>query len=170
MEALRIVALGVGASVLYGILHDQVTARVCVEYFTIGHRRVMESESPTLLALYWGVAATWWVGLPAGILLAISARLGGEPKRSWRELLRPMAVQLAVMAALALIAGLAGYAMARAGKVWLLPPLAERVPRDRHAVFLADLWAHLASYASGALGTLVLCVHTGWRRYREKPC
>ncbi len=60
--------MGIGASVLYGLLHDQVTARVCVEYFTIGHPRVMASKSPTPLALYWGVVAPWWVGLPAGIL------------------------------------------------------------------------------------------------------
>jgi hypothetical protein len=35
MESLKIVLLCVGAAVTYGVLHDQVTARVCVEYFPI---------------------------------------------------------------------------------------------------------------------------------------
>lgn len=166
MAALRIIGMGLGAAVLYGILHDQVTARVCVEYFTVGHPRVMESDSPTLLALYWGVVATWWVGLPAGILLAIAARAGREPRRGARELLRPLMIQLAAMAVLALAAGVAGYACYKGGLVRLVPPLADRLPRERHGVYIADLWAHLASYASGALGTLILCLHTLWRRFR----
>ena len=169
MAALRVIALGLGASILYGILHDQVTARVCVEYFTIGHPRVMESESPTLLALYWGVVATWWVGLPAGLLLAISGRAGREPRRSARDLLRPLAVLLGTMAILAMAAGFAGYATAQAGGVRLVPRLAQRVPSDRHFAYIAVLWAHLASYASAALGTIVLCLHTAWRRYRRVP-
>lgn len=70
MEALRIVALAVAAAVAYGVLHDQVTARICVEYFTIGHPLLVPSYSPTLLALAWGVVATWWVGLVGGLVLA----------------------------------------------------------------------------------------------------
>src|SRR3954451_19765307 len=63
MQALAIVLLSILAAVLYGIVHDQVTARICVEYFTIGHPPVFDTESPTLLGLGWGVIATWWVGL-----------------------------------------------------------------------------------------------------------
>ena len=37
IESLKIVVLCIVAAIVYGILHDQVTARVCVEYFTIGH-------------------------------------------------------------------------------------------------------------------------------------
>ena len=60
MESLKIIALCIFSAVLYGILHDQVTARVCVEYFTIGHPPVFATESPTLLAIGWGIIATWW--------------------------------------------------------------------------------------------------------------
>ena len=35
MQSLGIVLMCVAAAVLYGIAHDQITARVCVEYFTI---------------------------------------------------------------------------------------------------------------------------------------
>ena len=78
MQALAIVALSILAAVSYGIVHDQITARVCVEYFTIGHPQVLAvpTDSPTVLGFVWGVIATWWVGLGLGIPLALAARLG----------------------------------------------------------------------------------------------
>src|SRR5438094_10668775 len=80
MEFLKIVGLGILAAVSYGIIHDQITARVCVEYFTIGHPPLIPSTSPTLLALASGVVATWPLGLPVGFSLASAARLGHRPK------------------------------------------------------------------------------------------
>src|SRR5262249_32121548 len=51
VEYIKITALCVAATVLYGICHDQVTARVCVEYFTVGHPPVFGGlTDPTLLA------------------------------------------------------------------------------------------------------------------------
>ena len=64
MQFVGIVLFSIAAAVFYGIAHDQVTVRVCLEYFTIGHPPVFKTTSPALLALGWGVLATWWVGLP----------------------------------------------------------------------------------------------------------
>jgi len=36
MEYIKIVLLAIAAAISYGILHDQITVRVCIEYFTIG--------------------------------------------------------------------------------------------------------------------------------------
>lgn len=60
MRFVGIIALALLAGITYGILHDQVTARVCVEYFTIGHPKIFPTTSPTLLAIGWGIVATWW--------------------------------------------------------------------------------------------------------------
>jgi len=158
MEFIKIVIMGVVAACVYGIAQDQVTARVCVEYFTIGHPPVFNTDSPTLLALGWGVIATWWVGLPLGLLMGLASRVGGWPRLSWRNLVRPVAIVLCAMGVISLLAGVAGYFVARAGGVWLVEPLASRIPAERHALFLADLWAHLAAYASGFLGGLGLCI------------
>jgi hypothetical protein len=159
MEALKIVLLATLASVLYGIAHDQVTARVCLEYFTIGHPPVFDTQSPTLLALGWGVIATWWVGVPLGIALALAARAGRAQRWSACRCLRPIAFVLGCMAIASAVAGVAGYVRARSGAVWLLEPLASRVPPARHALFLADLWAHTAAYAVGLVGGALAC---GW--------
>ncbi|HEU4754510.1 MAG TPA: hypothetical protein VFU47_15485, partial [Armatimonadota bacterium] len=70
-------------------MHDQVTVRVCVEYFTVAHPPLITTDSPTLLALAWGVVATWWVGLALGVMLGLAARLGGWPRLVARELIRP---------------------------------------------------------------------------------
>src|SRR5262249_11114159 len=80
VEWLKIIGLGVVGAIAYGIAHDNVTARVCVEYFTIGHVPIFGTENPTLLALGWGVLATWWVGLGLGLLLALACRRGRRPK------------------------------------------------------------------------------------------
>jgi hypothetical protein len=71
MEYLKIVLLVVMAG--YGIVHDQITARICIEYFTVFHPPVFRTENPTLLGLGWGVIATWWLGAIMGVLLATAA-------------------------------------------------------------------------------------------------
>ncbi len=167
-EALKIVALCVLAAVAYGIAHDQVTARVCVEYFTIGHPRVVATEDPTVLALVWGVLATWWVGALLGVLLATAARAGSRPPLGVRDVARPLVWMLAILGTGAVAAGLAGAALARSGSVVLLEPLASRVPGDRHVAYLADLWAHLWSYVGGALGGVILAALL-WRRRGPTP-
>lgn len=51
MRFFAIVLLTVAAAVAYGVAHDQVTVRVSLEYFTVGHPPVFDTTSPTLLAL-----------------------------------------------------------------------------------------------------------------------
>ena len=162
MQIVAIISLSVLSAVLYGMVHDQVTARVCVEYFTIGHPPIFGTDSPTLLALGWGILATWWVGLILGVPLALFARLGRRPKRSAASLIRPILVLLGAMAAVAVLAAAVGYVLARAGAVVLREPLASRVPADQHVPFLTDLWAHNGSYLAGFVGGIVLIVHV-WR-------
>jgi hypothetical protein len=166
MQALLITLLGLLGAVLYGIVHDQITVRICLEYFTVFHPPLVATEDPTLLGLAWGVAATWWVGLPLGLLLAWAARAGGAPKLDARRLVLPVLVLLGVMAASAAVAGVVGFLLGRSGLVVVAPRLATSIPAAKHAAFLADLWAHNASYGVGAVGGLVLVVGT-WRRRRR---
>lgn len=150
------------AAVCYGIVHDQVTARVCVEYFTVGHPPVFATDDPTLLGIGWGVIATWWVGLLLGVPLAIVARAGSRPRRSVGSLVRPVAYLLAAMAVCALAAGVIGWMLASRGAVFFVGPIARAVPAERHVPFLADLWAHSASYLIGLVGGIGVIVLV-WR-------
>jgi len=162
--AIQIVLLGVGAAVTYGVLQDQVTAHFCVEYFTIGHTDFFNLGDPTLIAFEWGLIATWWAGLALGVLVACIARVGTRrPRLSAHDLLRPTLVVQGCVGLVALIAGVTGYIVAKAGGVSLTQPLASAVPQARQVAFLADLWAHDAAYAAGALGGVALGLWT-WRR------
>jgi len=165
VQGSAIVGLCIGAAVVYGIVHDQITARLCVEYFTIGHPPVFATESPTLLGLGWGIIATWWVGYLLGMPLALAARAGRRPQRGAAALVRPVLILLGVMAVGAALAGVIGYLLARNGAIALPEPLATRVPQDKHVLFLTDAWAHGASYLIGFVGGIELIERT-WRRRR----
>ena len=162
VRGMGIVVLSIAMAVVYGIAHDQVTARVCVEYFTIGHPPVWDSTDPTELAIVWGIIATWWVGLILGVPLAVVARVGSRPKRSVSSLVPPILWLMGVMATCALAAGVIGGLLASSGAVFLVQPMATLVPADRHVPFLICLWAHSASYLVGAVGGAALVVRI-WR-------
>ena len=69
---------------------------------------------------------------------------------------------LVVMGISALAAGIVGFVLGRSEVVHLVEPLHSQVPGPKHARFLADLWAHLASYFVGFVGGLVVIVRV-WR-------
>src|ERR1700693_5033534 len=161
MQSLKIILACVLAAILYGIAHDQITARLCIEYFTVFHEKIVETQSPTLLGLAWGVVATWWVGAILGILLAMASRLGSRPKLQFRDLFRPICFLLGVMSVCALASGFAGYMSG-----WISQDIAALVPISVHRAFAADWWAHTASYLAGILGGLALCVVAYKKRLR----
>lgn len=168
MESFKIVLTCVGAAILYGIVHDQFTAHICVEYFSVFHPPVFPTTSPVLLALGWGVLATWWMGAFLGVLLAVTARTGARNKIGVRELLRPISELLLVMGLLATVAGLAGYVLAT--RRVIAPPgwIGFALSPQKHARFMADWWAHIASYLVGFLGGILLCVLTIRKRLSHR--
>jgi hypothetical protein len=166
MQWFSILLLSVAMCVVYGIVHDQVTARICVEYFTVGHPPVFHTEDPTLLGIGWGTIATWWVGVILGIPVATAARLGDRPKRSVSSLIRPMLVLFICVGVSASIAGAAGYVAASKGWVGIPSPLASDLLPEKHVQFLVDLFAHNASYLGGFIGGLFLTAWVWWTRIR----
>jgi hypothetical protein len=161
VESIKIIFGCIVAAVLYGIVHDQFTARICVEYFTEFHPPVFATQSPTLLALGWGVIATWWAGAFIGLLLAVAARFGRRPKISANDIAPMVLVLMGIMAACAIAAGFIGLFAAP-----VPPAIANMLPPAMHRRFLAAWWAHSASYLSGFAGGLVLCTLIWLRRGR----
>ncbi|CAN5536113.1 hypothetical protein BH09PLA1_BH09PLA1_07790 [soil metagenome] len=157
----------VTSAVVYGIIHDQFTARICVEYFTVGHPPVFATDNPTVLGIGWGIIATWWVGVLLGVPLAVCARSGRRPKLSPSELVRPLLILLASLGILAFLAGAAGHFAAERDLVRLLEPMASRVPAARHVAFITSLWTHLASYLGGFVGGVVICAWALKRRTQQ---
>jgi hypothetical protein len=168
LERFKIIALAILAAIAYGIIHDQITARICVEYFNPGHPPIFGGTlNPTLLGLGWGVIATWWMGFFLGLPLSICCTVGTLPKFTARDLIRPVCVMLALLAALAALSGTAGFLAARSGHYPLDSDLNDpNIPADLRIRFATAQATHLASYAFGTLLGIGLCIWVLWKRFR----
>jgi hypothetical protein len=142
---------------------DQVSARLCPEYFTIGHPPIEGLSDPTLLGISWGFLGGWPGGLLFGIPVALAATLGRLPALTASQLVRPV---LAVLAAVALGTGVAGASAwynadicdIGLGETW------SAVPAPRRRAFFVVACAHFATYLSAALGAVGLCAWIVRRR------
>lgn len=141
----------------YGIIHDMITAHLCPEYFTIGHPKIIKSQSPIVLALFWGVIATWWLSLLLGILIAGFNYYGKNPSLLYKEVMKLIIKLIAAMFGITLFAGITGYILAELKVIYLVPKFAEQIDYTKYSRFLAAGWAHSSSYLSGIIGTIIIC-------------
>ncbi|MGV3541239.1 MAG: hypothetical protein ACO1OQ_15595 [Rufibacter sp.] len=88
-------------SVLYGILHDQITYSISQEYYTkfkfyqFGLENYFH-QSPRLGVTIVGFQATWWMGLMIGIVIALVSFLHRQPKQMLQVSLKALGVVLLV--------------------------------------------------------------------------
>ena len=170
MEYAKIIGFCIVAACVYGIAHDMVTAHVCVEYFMPPiHPMIVTTNSPLLLALIWGVIATWWVGLFLGIMLAVVCRIGQRPKLTVNDIVRPTLFLLTFLYIISMLFGVVGYIAGQMRWVWLLPPISQAVAAERHALVLFDLWAHGAAYIFVVIGGIVLMIFA-WKKRQSASC
>lgn len=167
MNKLKIVIVTALAAVAYGILHDQITARLCIEYFTVAHPPLFSATSPTVVAVCWGITATVGFGVILGLILANIAHAGNMPPTRADSLRRPLAKLLASMAIAASTAGLCGYLLARNQIIPIPDGLRSAIPVSRHHLFIAVWFAHCASYIAG-LGSGSYIAFRIWKK-RGRP-
>ncbi len=164
-----IVFLCIIASIVYGVIHDQFTIRLSLEYFTVLHPRLFPEDfpvSPTLLALCWGIIATWWVGLILGVIIAATSCLGNRPSLSVKALVLPILKLLLTMGILAAVAAPIGYGLGWCGILLPAPLVLEEVPPEHINALFAAGASHLTSYASGFIGGIWVAVWAWNRRIR----
>ncbi|TSJ41979.1 hypothetical protein [Fluviicola chungangensis] len=167
MTHFKTILLCLFGAIAFGIVHDLVTANICVEYFTIAHPKIIGSEDPVYLALVWGVLATWWVGLILGLLMVFFNRLGKHKEVPFSIIRRNVIRLLLIMMITSLAAGLIGFILAKAGVIYLVGEFAESISPHKHNAFLAVGWAHVSSYIIGFIGGIVTCVKIWMRRTRK---
>jgi hypothetical protein len=132
---------------LLGIALDLVTANVAIDYFVVHHPKVVESESPWVMALVWGVAASWWAGLLGGLALAIfNARL--RPPVPTGDVLYMVAIACAVLwiSMIVILAGIYGV-------FGFIPDLQRRTGFEHDRRLMAVAFTHMTEYflAAGAV-------------------
>ena len=151
-EALRFVLQVVLATCLLGIAIDVVTANVAVEYFTVHHSHVVDSDSPWVMALVWGIGASWWFGLIAAALIWWTNTRRTRPlprKRIFRMVVRSLIVIWLLMM------GILGAVYAFAG---LITPQQRRPTFESDRRLMAVAMSHATEYVLGGIVTLVLLV------------
>lgn len=165
-EVFAIVLLCVSLAGVYGILHDQITARICPAYFTLDHPSLglpwlFHNPNPTVLGLAWGVVATVPLATILGIGVACAARLGSWPKVNWHQLLRPLILGFGAMGLSAALAGFCAFHLARSQG----DPLS--VARE-YAVWRT----HQASYAGGTIVAfgIIICLFLLRHHQNRKIC
>jgi hypothetical protein len=167
MNNAKVIVLSVVAACGYGIIHDQITVRVCIEYFTVAHSPLFHTAAPTLLAVCWGVAASAGVGLALGAMLALVSQSDGQAPYPLSRLGKSILVLLGAMALSAFAAACIGYQLPEHGLVSIPAAFAEAIPEARHSRFMAVWFAHGASYLVGLGGGALLCFRI-WRE-RGRP-
>ena len=155
-----IVLLCVALAGGYGIVHDQITARICPAYFTLDHPSLglpslFHNPNPTVLGLAWGVVATAPLATILGIGVACAARFGSWPKANWRQLLFPIILGFCAMGFAAALTGIWAFHRARS--------YGDRLSVAREYA----VWrTHQASYAAGVIVAfgIIICLFLHRRR------
>ena len=140
---------------IYGALHDQISFTVSSEYFTrfkYYQFGFVDSDLPDRIkAALIGFLASWWMGIPIGLVVGAFGFLHRGPGRMFRQSLKAFGV-VAVVALLVGVAGLCyGWFVASHDPAdyrgWRIPD--GLVSPDR---FLAVGHMHNFSYLGGAIG------------------
>ncbi|MEQ1822987.1 MAG: hypothetical protein ABL949_10780 [Fimbriimonadaceae bacterium] len=135
---------------LLGIAVDLVTAHIAVEYFTIHHPRVVDSKSPWVMALVWGIGASWWFGLIASIVIwATNARRDHPLSRKRLVRMIPpllLVVWLVMMLILSGVYLLAGQ----------IPEASRRATFESDRRLMSVAICHMTEYVLGVLALVFL--------------
>lgn len=144
---------------LYGILHDQLTYTISPEYFTkfkfyqfglmdIGNEAIF--PNPRIEVSYVGFMATWWMGLPIGIIIGLFGLIHKDNIHMFLSTLKAIIVTILV----AFLTGIIGLAygkfyLANIGVNWWLP--SNLIDTEN---FIAVGSMHNFSYIGGLTGLI----------------
>ena len=143
------------AAGLFGMLHDQISYTVSNEYFTkfkFLQFRLLDPRIPERLrAAEVGFLASWWMGIPLGLLCGAAGFVQRSPALMGRALLWSLPLATGLTLAIAL-AGL-GFGWMRTETLdiagyrgWFIPPDVQDLRR-----FLCAGYMHNAAYLGGAV-------------------
>jgi hypothetical protein len=155
-----LVLIAIAMSGLYGIIHNQISYTVSPEYFTkFKFRQFGLANSPLperIRASMIGFLASWWMGIPIGILIGLT----GFMHEGYRRMFKVSMWSFLVVVAFTLLFGLCGLLfgwlqtrsinIADYQTVWFIPDDVVDLRR-----FLCAGYMHNSSYLGGMLAILV---------------
>jgi hypothetical protein len=167
-----LVVLAVLVAGLYGVVHNQISYTVSPEYFTkFKFRQFGLVDTPLpgrVRAAMVGFLASWWMGIPIGLLVSAA----GFTHRGHRRMFRVSLWSLAIVVAFTLLFGLCGllYGYFKTASInpadyrdWFIPDDVVNLRR-----FLCAGYMHNSSYLGGVLGIVVGWIFHVAVRFRTK--
>lgn len=173
---LLVVVLAIFVSGLYGILHNQISYTVSPEYFTKFKFRqfgLVDTPLPERVrASLVGLLASWWLGIPIGLLIGAA----GFIHRGAGRMLRASLWSTLAAVVFTLLFGLGGllYGYVQTASVDLAEYRGWFIPDDVVDLrrFLCAGYMHNSSYLGGVLAIFVAWAFHAWRfavARREPP-
>jgi len=167
-----LVLLAVVLSGLYGALHDQISYTVSPEYFTKFKFRqfgFVDLHLPDRIrASMVGFLASWWMGIPIGLLVGAV----GFIHSGYRRMFKVSLWSFVVVVAFTLLVGLCGllYGCFETSTINLADYQGWYIPNDVVNLrrFLCAGYMHNASYLGGTLAILVAWIFHIVVRIRTK--
>jgi hypothetical protein len=153
---LAVVLGSVGLACVLGICVDLVTANVAVEYFTVHHPRIVETERPWVLAIVWGIGASWWFGAISGALVGVINHRRQQPLPLAR-ILKWVAIACFVLWLIMIAILISIFLFART-----IPEEKRRPTFESDRRLMAVALAHQFEYVFGAVAFLIIAFKT-WR-------
>jgi hypothetical protein len=156
-----LIFIAILAAALYGALHNQISYTVAPEYFTkfkfVQFGLLGSGLQERVGASLVGVLASWWMGLPLGLILASVGFIQRDYKRMFSVTLRSFLVVVMVALVVGLLGLLYGYVQTTTFDLneyqgWFIPENLEQPRR-----FLCAGYMHSSSYL-GALVALPVAV------------
>lgn len=165
LTLLLIIGLSPLIAGLYGILHDQLTYTISPEYYTKfkfyqfglvdeGNEGILSNPRIAVSAV--GFMATWWMGLPIGLILGLVGLVHKDNKQMFRVTMSAFILTMIVAFATG-IAGLAfgNFYLADNGVDWLLP---DNLIDTKNFIAVGSM--HNFSYLGGLTGLIAGVIYS----------
>lgn len=150
---------------LYGILHDQLTYTISPEYYTkfkfyqfglmdMGNEAIFPNPRIEVSAV--GFMATWWMGLPIGLILGLVGLIHKDHRQMFKVTMKAILITVIVAFATGLI-GLAygKFYLADKGVDWWLP---ENLIDTENFISVGSM--HNFSYLGGLFGLIAGIIYS----------
>ena len=166
-----LVLFAIFLSGLYGIMHDQISYTVSPEYFTkfkfqqfgIAEMNLPDRARASLV----GLLASWWMGIPIGLLVGGCGFIHSSSRRMLKISLMAFGLVIAITFLFGLCGLLYSYFETRTINLanyqgWFIPKDVVNLSR-----FLCVGYMHNASYLGGTLSIFIACIFQVFVRIKD---
>jgi len=150
VKSLFVLALASLIAGIYGIIHDQITITISLDYFLYFKGLYTTSAPYRLGAAFIGWSSTWWVGFWAAAALIIALIIKKQSRGMVKRVLKEALIIMGIAAVSGAVGGILGYLIPVKVDFFYQFALDHHV--ENYAAFFSVWMIHIFGYAGGLLG------------------